>query len=211
MVLADSQTEGYGRNSKKWISPDNGNLYLSFFEKIDASNPLNFIPQRCAAASFLTAQHFVSAEFLKIKWPNDILIDMKKASGVIAKTIKIGKNAFFICGVGINLFLPPGESTKFIWPPASLSEKFPKVDPRDVLKELVIQIDDAFALDETSLMQFYAEKIAWMVGKEILFSQDLIKKEKAIVQGFGKNCSTIILKMENETRETAALSILSLK
>ena len=84
IVVAESQTSGRGRNAKKWVSVANGNIYLSFFDELN----VGFIPQRCAVASFLAADSFVKEpDKVKIKWPNDILINSRKVSGIIAKIL----------------------------------------------------------------------------------------------------------------------------
>ena len=84
IVVAESQTSGRGRNAKKWVSEANGNIYLSYFDE----HNVDFIPQRCAAASFLATDFFVKEQGeVKIKWPNDILVDLRKVSGIIAKIL----------------------------------------------------------------------------------------------------------------------------
>ena len=40
---------------------------------------------------------------VEVKWPNDIIIHHKKVSGMLIEKKKIGKNVYFIVGIGLNL------------------------------------------------------------------------------------------------------------
>jgi biotin-[acetyl-CoA-carboxylase] ligase BirA-like protein len=206
IVVADSQTSGRGRNSKKWVSEANGNIYLSFFDELN----VGLIPQRCAVASFLAAGFFVKERAeVRIKWANDILIDLGKVSGVIAKSVISDNKRFYVCGIGVNVF-PPDESTvKFVWRPASLSG-FAEVTTEKVLDKLVESISCAFSASSEEILLLYAEKTGWMIGKEIVFSQDLINNEKGRIVGFSDDFSVVKIDTGSGMKELSALSILSI-
>ncbi|MBP5406423.1 biotin--[acetyl-CoA-carboxylase] ligase [bacterium] len=209
MVVAESQTSGRGRNAKKWVSVANGNIYLSFFDELDPE--LSLIPQRCAAAAFLTVKQFVgnSAEIM-IKWPNDILIDMKKVSGIIAKTMLFEGKRFYIGGIGINVFPPEENGMKFVWEPAAVSE-FAEVSTEDVLTALVKGTDFAFSAQCTEIIEIYSKNIEWMIGRGIVFSQDLLHNETGTITGFSDDFSIIKIMTDEGLKELSALSVLSIK
>ena len=77
MIKANKQTKGRGTMGKKWISK-NGNLFLSIFFEF---NPklLNF-KQYAVLNAFVLKK--ILAKYViknvKIKWPNDLLIDKKR-------------------------------------------------------------------------------------------------------------------------------------
>ncbi len=207
MVLAESQTAGRGRNAKKWVSEANGNIYLSFFDKLDT----DFIPQRCAVAASSAVSQFVEkAGTVQIKWPNDILINQRKVSGIIAKTFDSGGKRFYICGIGVNVFMPEDPENNFVWKPAAVSE-FAEVSGEEVLKILVKAVNSAFSFAQSSLiLDVYAEKTSWMIGKNIVFSQDLVRKETGRIVGFSDDFSVVEIETGNGTEELSALSILSI-
>lgn len=102
-VIADSQTQGKGRLQRRWISPPGVNLYISviFRPSIAAKN-----------APFLTLVASIAlAETIKnegantlIKWPNDVLINGKKAAGVLTAMQPRGDEVdFIVVGIGVNL------------------------------------------------------------------------------------------------------------
>ena len=94
VVVAMAQSAGRGRYKRTWVS-HHGNLYASFIYKIDERDP------RLSYAIAVAIAETVISFGLKpqIKWPNDILIDGKKISGVL---IEYARN-FVIVGIGINI------------------------------------------------------------------------------------------------------------
>ncbi len=105
VVISDSQTAGRGRFGRNWASPPGCNLYLSMMLCPDIS------PQESAVFTFLAScalfdtfsNYGVSCS---IKWPNDILVDGKKISGVLTELgISDRKVNYLIIGIGVNLNL----------------------------------------------------------------------------------------------------------
>lgn len=206
IVVAESQTSGRGRNAKKWSSKANGNIYLSFFDELNIGS----IPQRCAVAAYSAVSQFVEkAETVRIKWPNDILIGMKKVSGIIAKTFDFGGKRFYVCGIGINVFMPHEPEMNFVWEPAALTD-YAETTTEEVLKALVENIDRAFSSEASEIIDVYKQNMNWMIGKKIVFSQDLIRKENGGIAGFSDDFSVIKIETDDGLNELSALSILSL-
>ncbi|MDR1337920.1 MAG: biotin--[acetyl-CoA-carboxylase] ligase [Rickettsiales bacterium] len=94
VVLADAQSAGRGRYRRAWVS-HHGNLYASFIYSAEERDPKLSYAVAVAIAETLVSFNIEPT----IKWPNDILIDGKKASGVL---IEYAKN-FVIIGIGINI------------------------------------------------------------------------------------------------------------
>ena len=89
-----AQSAGRGRYKRTWVS-HHGNLYASFIYKIDERDP-----RLSYAIAVAIAETLISFGLNpQIKWPNDILIDGKKISGVL---IEYARN-FVIVGIGINI------------------------------------------------------------------------------------------------------------
>lgn len=93
-IVADMQTAGRGRYRRVWDSPA-GNLYASFIFKTAARDP-----KLSYAVAVAVAETFIAVGVNpQIKWPNDILIDGKKISGILIEYAK----DFVIVGIGINI------------------------------------------------------------------------------------------------------------
>ena len=106
VVVSDSQTAGRGRLGREWVSPAGRNLYLSalFCPEI--------LPQKSSVFTFLAScalvEVFSGYEIdATIKWPNDILVDGKKISGVLTELgTSDGSVDYLVIGIGVNLNLP---------------------------------------------------------------------------------------------------------
>lgn len=101
-IVARQQTAGRGRQGRMWTSPIDEGLYLSVVlrPKIEASA----LPLISLAAA--VGVHDTLAELglrPDIKWPNDILVNGKKISGILAETSESGRGLAVVVGIGINL------------------------------------------------------------------------------------------------------------
>lgn len=81
IIRAKTQTNGYGRFKRKWISDDYDNLYFSIVlkpsENIDNTLPLpNLTQYMSVIIAELIEQYGLIPE---IKWPNDVKINHKKS------------------------------------------------------------------------------------------------------------------------------------
>ena len=112
VLLAENQTEGKGRLDRTWTSSKEQNLTFSILltEGINAAN-INIIN---LASSLSVAQSIENLYQLNVelKWPNDVLIDKKKAAGILLEsTSKGSKLERVIIGMGLNVNQPsfPGK------------------------------------------------------------------------------------------------------
>ena len=111
VVWARSQTKGRGRESKAWES-ERGNLFLSIL--LNENIPTTRQPQFSfitALAAYdliyaLTRQSGTSFK-IQLKWPNDILVDNKKISGILLESLSFNDNASLVIGIGVNVKTSP--------------------------------------------------------------------------------------------------------
>jgi BirA family biotin operon repressor/biotin-[acetyl-CoA-carboxylase] ligase len=104
IIVADEQTKGRGRLGRKWHSPPNTGIYVSIILRP------KFKPEFAPGLSIMTAvaladtiDSYIPGK-VKIKWPNDILINKKKVSGILTElSSEKDKINFVIVGVGINV------------------------------------------------------------------------------------------------------------
>lgn len=114
VVWADEQTKGRGRRGRAWTSPK-GNLYSSFIfrpEKApsDAAQ-ISFVAAVALAevlASRLPAHSVVSQ-----KWPNDVLVNNAKISGILVESAGGaggGPVDWVVLGCGVNIVAHPPDT-----------------------------------------------------------------------------------------------------
>jgi BirA family biotin operon repressor/biotin-[acetyl-CoA-carboxylase] ligase len=104
MVIANSQTKGKGRLQRSWISPGESNLYMSvIFRPRIAAKEASIFTLVCSIAVAEAIILEGPANTL-IKWPNDVLINEKKVSGILTETeLKEDRVDFVVVGIGVNL------------------------------------------------------------------------------------------------------------
>lgn len=104
IVVADEQTQGRGRVSRKWFSPKGKSISMSMILRP------NILPYLAPQLTLLTAT--VLANVLdehcnvkpQIKWPNDILINGKKIAGILTEMQAEQDNVLYvIIGIGMNI------------------------------------------------------------------------------------------------------------
>ncbi|WP_425361270.1 biotin--[acetyl-CoA-carboxylase] ligase [Candidatus Tisiphia endosymbiont of Ceraclea dissimilis] len=94
VILAKNQTKSRGRNNKIWHS-NLGNLHVSIL--LNHQINLSYLPQLSFVMAIvvyktITSLTANSENSIKLKWPNDILINDKKVSGILLESISINNN-----------------------------------------------------------------------------------------------------------------------
>jgi BirA family biotin operon repressor/biotin-[acetyl-CoA-carboxylase] ligase len=103
VVIAGRQTEGRGRLNRQWLS-DAGGLYFTLVLRpeipVPMSSRVNFLAS-LTLARVLREMYQIEAN---VKWPNDILVDDRKLSGMLSELEAEADRVFFInIGMGINV------------------------------------------------------------------------------------------------------------
>jgi BirA family biotin operon repressor/biotin-[acetyl-CoA-carboxylase] ligase len=110
-ISAGTQTGGRGRRGKSWVSPP-GNLYATLL--LTEPSPPALAPQ----LSFVTglAVHDAVAacapslaQRVKLKWPNDLLLDGRKLSGMLIEAESQPHFSVAI-GIGVNCVSHPADT-----------------------------------------------------------------------------------------------------
>lgn len=128
VITATAQTAGRGRYKRTWVSRS-GNLYASFIYKAEERDSRLSYAVGVAVAETLVKFGLKP----KIKWPNDILIDGKKISGIL---IEYSDN-FVVVGIGINVKTCPKIKE---YETAKMND-YSDADATDVFNVLIKQID----------------------------------------------------------------------
>jgi len=106
VVFANKQTGGKGQAENKWFTKSGKNLTFSILYNLSAIDVKNLLSINKAVA--LSVYEFVSNSTehkynVRIKWPNDIIIDDKKISGILIENSICGAQIMSIIGIGINI------------------------------------------------------------------------------------------------------------
>jgi len=101
-VIARQQTAGRGRQGRSWVSEPDTGLYFSIIlrPKIEREQ-LGLITLMAGVAVHDTLRDFGLSP--DIKWVNDVLVNEKKISGILAEAVETPTGLAVILGIGINI------------------------------------------------------------------------------------------------------------
>ena len=102
VVLANAQTGGMGRTGRSWWSPPGG-LYMSVLIRHE-DGIRN--PSRLSLLAALALRDAVgeARASIRLKWPNDLLVDGKKLAGILITSAgRGGKVPWAVAGFGVNV------------------------------------------------------------------------------------------------------------
>lgn len=198
IIRARTQTNGYGRFKRKWLSDDYDNLYFSIVlkpsENLDNTLPLpNLTQYMSVIIAELIEKYGLTPE---IKWPNDVKINRKKVSGILSETsIRGNKLNGIVIGVGINLNTKRDVLSKIDQPATSISLELKKeTDPdiflRSLLNAFFDEYDTFMENGFNLIKERYTSKCTFL-GKEILI-KNFDKEQRATAAQINNDGSLLI-------------------
>lgn len=142
-ITAERQTGGRGRRGREWVS-ERGNLYSSLLlVDFAPTEELGSLPLAVALAVHDTIVSVMppGAATVDIKWPNDVLIDRRKTSGILleAERLPDGRMALVI-GIGINILARPDLAQ---YPVTSLADQGVSISPQELFARLFVNMAEA--------------------------------------------------------------------
>lgn len=150
-VVAEEQTAGRGRAGHSWASPPGTGLYFSVVLRPRVAPerlPLATLACGVAVADAIRAATGLDAG---LKWPNDVLVGLRKCAGILCEAELGGPGgAFVVAGVGVNVNTPADAlPTRPLFPATSLAVEAGRSFDRETL--LVACLDRIAA--ETALLE----------------------------------------------------------
>lgn len=105
-VLARQQTGGRGRFGRKFFSPENSGVYISFVLRPSLSAERAVMITSMAAVAVARAMERVADVKASIKWVNDVYLGTKKACGILCEAgldFESGQMQYVVAGIGVNV------------------------------------------------------------------------------------------------------------
>ena len=104
LILAESQTRGRGRHGRRWLAPPGSSILASVILRHRLRVNQVGLPNLIGAVSIATAINELTNLSARIKWPNDLLIQGKKVSGILTELeYDRHRQPFFVMGFGVNV------------------------------------------------------------------------------------------------------------
>ncbi|RUS48207.1 biotin--[acetyl-CoA-carboxylase] ligase [Cohnella sp. AR92] len=106
LVIAEQQNQGRGRMGRHWVSPPGKGIWMSLLLRPNV--PLLQTPQLTllAAVALNRAIGRVTGLDIGIKWPNDLLIDGRKITGILLESATEDERIrYVVVGMGVSVNL----------------------------------------------------------------------------------------------------------
>ena len=123
-LLARRQTGGHGRLGRPWQSID-GNLHLSVLLRPQSLRWPGHWSILAAVALADTVRSYLPTGALRLKWPNDLMLDGGKLAGVLLEA-GVAAGPWLVIGFGVNLAGAPSGLGR---PVACLASAAPAPEP----------------------------------------------------------------------------------
>ncbi len=173
VIIAEEQQVGRGRMGRKWHSPKYTGIWMSII--LRPNIPLPKAPQLTllAAVAIVQAIEEYTGLLPEIKWPNDILINGKKITGILTELeAEADRINSVIIGIGMNV-----NQTKEDFPSelqeiatSLLLEKGERISRAELIKGIFNNLEKLYLLylDEGFLpIKLLWESYAISIGKKI--------------------------------------------
>lgn len=136
VAVAEEQTEGRGRLGRQWVSPRGVSVLCSIL--LEPPVEARHWPELSLVAGEACAEAIAALTGLEptIKLPNDILLDGRKAAGILAEA----SEGRVVLGIGINVNVQPGELPEQT-ATSLLVETGAEVDRAQLLAELLAALE----------------------------------------------------------------------
>lgn len=104
LIMAEEQTQGRGRLGRDWYSEKSVGIYLSLILRPDLKPRHAAIINLAAAVAVSRVIECTCSLTTDIKWPNDILVNSKKCSGILTEmSADLDQIKYMVVGIGINV------------------------------------------------------------------------------------------------------------
>jgi len=171
LVFAESQTSGRGRLGRKWVTTPEAALAFSLAlrpTRLERERLAFFAPLAGLAVCRALVEDYGLAA--KVKWPNDVLLENRKACGVLVEAAWLGSRLHgVVLGIGVNVApgsVPPDNEVLF--PATSVEQALGRpVDRLELLAAILRQLFNLRKiLGSGPFLRLWQEQLAFL-GQEV--------------------------------------------
>ena len=194
VIVSEHQTKGRGRMGRSWISPPGG-IWLSIILKPKIKNSQITVLPLLSALSVCDVIKKMTKLNARLKWPNDVVIDGRKVSGILLDlSTTADKIDFVVIGIGVNVNIDIKKINSDIVKSAGF------YDITSLQNELHGKEIERF--DFIRLLLENIERYVFQLENE--GAEEIIKKYKKISDTLGKE---VIVKQSNEILQGVAVDM----
>lgn len=148
VLLAERQTAGRGRRGRVWASPFAENLYCSVALRVDGGMSQVEALSLTVGLAVAKALQSCGIDGARLKWPNDVLVDGRKISGIL---LELAGDPADVChvviGIGINVNMAVDAPAVIDQPWTSVRQCLGRMlDRNELAAELLLQLRDYLSI-----------------------------------------------------------------
>ncbi len=107
LVAAGHQTTGRGRQGRTWVDRPGSALMFSLVLRPAWDGERVGLVSLAAGAAMAEAASELSAQLIRCKWPNDLMIGERKVGGILGEAeVEADRIGHVVLGIGVNLDEP---------------------------------------------------------------------------------------------------------
>lgn len=146
VLVAERQTAGRGRRGRSWLAWPGASLTFSVLWPFPSATLRPAGLSLVAGLAVAVAVEKLGVTGVRLKWPNDVLVEGRKLAGILVELQGGGGRApAAVIGIGINIALPSGADPG--QPAISLAECLePAPDRNRVLAVVLAEVQDLLEL-----------------------------------------------------------------
>ncbi len=157
VCIAEHMTAGRGRQHKQWLGGAYQNVILSVGWNFSLQiRHLSGLSLAVAVMAIRCLKRYGQINY-RLKWPNDILVDNRKLSGILVEL----KNSTAVIGIGINCSLSEMQRLRISQPVVCLEDLLNEpINRTDLIADLLIEFSKGLELFDNQLLEPFMQE--WM-------------------------------------------------
>ncbi|MBW1604932.1 biotin--[acetyl-CoA-carboxylase] ligase [Lactobacillus sp. Sy-1] len=171
-IIANHQTDGYGRRGRSFYSPADSGLYLTIAVPVNHDSTINpgLLTTTTAVAVVKALKKSYPTVAFQLKWINDIWVDNQKVGGIMTESImdvELMQPSVIIVGIGINL-TTSHFPVNIDQPVAAISTN--PIDRNQIAVDIINQFMASYPKYQTGFEMDNYRKLSVVIGKQVTVS-----------------------------------------
>ncbi|MBA3521377.1 MAG: biotin--[acetyl-CoA-carboxylase] ligase [Gemmatimonadales bacterium] len=180
-VVAGEQSGGRGSRGRHWESPLGG-LWLSVLYRPQSAARVELMSLRVGLMA-AAALDDIGEPAVRLKWPNDLLLDDRKLGGILCEARWQGDAlAWMVVGIGLNVVNPVPDGG------VRLGERHPGLTPERLLPGLLTRLR---ALDAGNV-PLTAEELRHFAARDWLCGRRIKAPVAGVAEGIGEDGALLV-------------------
>jgi BirA family biotin operon repressor/biotin-[acetyl-CoA-carboxylase] ligase len=200
-VAARVQTAGRGSRGRSWESRPGG-LWLSVLCRPRGDAGVEVVSLRAALAVARAIEGCLPGVRLGLKWPNDLMLGMRKVGGILCEARWQGSELGWIAiGVGLNLSNQVSEAL------AGTAAELSSVAPGVTAETIAEPVAQAVASAGSQPGPLTAEELASFGERDVLRGRHLLQPVAGVALGIAADGALLVREPGGQVREIRSGSV----